>query len=212
MYTNPSARSWRNNYSVDPAILPFHTALSEYGPTPLRALPQWFADRYRVAQVLIKDESYRFGLPAYKILGASWGCYRAVAKHLNLPPTIPLAEIRTAAEHARLRFYTATDGNWGRAVARMGALLGATAIIYVPKVMVESTKRKIVQEGARVIVSDGDYDLAVKEAERDSRESAGMLIEDTAWPGYEDIPQVSLGMILCPNAETTSGSLTAILP
>ena len=57
--------------------------------------------------------------------------------------------------------------------------------------MIDSTKQKIVQEGGHVIVVDGDYDLAVKEAEHCSNTNNGILIEDTAWPGYEEVPQVS---------------------
>lgn len=74
----------------------------------------------------------------------------------------------------------------------MASILGAKARIYVPKVMVETTKQKIRQEGAEVMVVDGDYDMAVKEAERAAvAQPGGLLIEDTAWPGYEVIPQVS---------------------
>ena len=101
------------------------------------------------------------------------------------------SEIRSHTERVHVKFYTATDGNWGRAVARMGSFLGAEPHIYVPKVMIDSTKQKIVQEGGHVTVVEGDYDLAVKEAERCSNAGDGILIEDTAWPGYEEIPQVS---------------------
>ena len=74
----------------------------------------------------------------------------------------------------------------------MANILGVNALIYVPKVMVEPTKQKIRQEGAEVIVVDGDYDMAVKEAEKAANvRPNGLLIEDTAWSGYEEIPQVS---------------------
>ena len=73
----------------------------------------------------------------------------------------------------------------------MAKILGATAVVYVPKIMVDATKQKIRQEGAEVIVVDGDYDIAVKEAETSAiAQPGGLLIEDTAWPGYEEIPQV----------------------
>ena len=78
-------------------------------------------------------------------------------------------------------------------MAHMADNLGVRARIYVPRVMVEATKQKIRQEGAEVIVVDGDYDVAVKEAERAAIvQPGGLLIEDTAWPGYESIPQVSM--------------------
>ena len=191
MYFNPSAHTWRSQYAIDPAVLRFHKGLPEYNQTQLLSLPQSFAEQHRLGKVFLKDESHRFGLPAYKILGASWGCYRAVTKHLDLPPASSIDDVRNEVRQKDLQFYTATDGNWGRAVARMGAKLGAKAFIYVPKVMVESTKEKIRQEGATVVVADGNYDMAVRQAERDATASKGLLIEDTAWPGYEEIPKVS---------------------
>ena len=191
MFTNPLARTWTCEYNADPAVLAFHETLPAYDQTPLRALPQPFAQKHGVGKIFLKDESHRYGLPAYKILGASWACYRAVVRHLALPLPIPVSEVCRHTAHAQLKFYTATDGNWGRAVARMGSLLGAETHIYVPRVMIGSTRQKIVKEGGRVIVVEGDYDLAVKEAERCSNEQGGMLIEDIAWPGYDEIPQVS---------------------
>jgi len=212
MYYNPSARSWRSQYSIDPAVLPFHEALSDYGQTPLRTLPHSVSERLGLGTVLLKDESRRFGLPAYKILGASWACYRALTKHLRLPSTMPLSAIKAEAGPRNVNFYTATDGNWGRAVARTAAMLGVEAHIYVPRVMTESTKQKIRAERAAVVVVDGDYDLAVKEAERASKEMGGLLVEDTAWPGYEEIPQVRLMHKCFVTAEYLSGWSMATLP
>ena len=192
IYHNPSASTWTTKPNLDPAILPFHKSLPNYNQTPLHRLPTSLSKSLNLGPIFLKDESHRFGLPAYKILGASWACYRAVIDLLDLPPNLSIDEVREAVKGKNVTFYTATDGNWGRAVARMGLMLGAQAKIYVPKVMVESTKNKIRQEGAEVVVVDGEYDLAVKEAERISIETGGLLISDTAWPGYEKIPQVSL--------------------
>ncbi len=207
MYYNPSARAWKSQYKVDPAVLPFHRTLPSYGQSPLHKLPQSFCEKLGVGSILVKDESHRFGLPAYKILGASWGCYRTVTKELGLPLTTSLEKVKEAAQHAKFQYYTATDGNWGRSVARMATILGASAHIYVPKVMIESTRWKIAQEGATVVVVDGDYDQAVKEAERVCTETGGLLMEDTAWPGYEEIPQVSSLTMCSFDTEHVSGSL-----
>ncbi len=193
MYHNPSAFSWKSKYAVRPCVLDVHQTLPDYGKTPLLKLPAKFCEQLGVGTILLKDESHRFGLPSYKILGASWGCISTVTHSLGIPSTTPLSAIKQLVAIVKYTFYTATDGNWGRAVARMAKILGATALIYVPKVMVEATKQKIRQEGAQVIVVDGDYDMAVKEAERAAlARPAGLLIEDTAWPGYEEIPQVSV--------------------
>lgn len=192
MYHNPSARLWRSKYAVNKSVLNYHETLPDYGKTPLLELPAKFNELLGVGTILLKDESHRFGLPSYKILGASWGCICTVTQSLGILPTAPLPEIKQLVAVAQCTLHTATDGNWGRAVARMADVLGATARIYVPKIMVETTKQKIRQEGAEVIVVDGDYDMAVKEAERAAAaRPGGLLIEDTAWPGYEVIPQVS---------------------
>lgn len=193
MYHNPSARSWKSKYAVKPSVLKFHGTLPDYDKTPLLRLPAKFCERLGVGTILLKDESHRFGLPSYKILGASWGCMRTVTQSLGIPATTSISAVKALLTVNKYTFCTATDGNWGRAVTRMAKILGANALIYVPKVMVEATKQKIRQEGAEVIVVDGDYDMAVKEAEKAAATKPdGLLIEDTAWPGYEEIPQVSM--------------------
>ena len=211
IYSNPSACNWKSQYTIDPAILPFHQTLPNYGPTPLRPLPQ-IAKELGVGSVLLKDESRRFGLPAYKILGASWAVYRTATRELGLAPTASLEEVKAAAVDKGVEYYTATDGNWGRAVARMASMLGAKAHVYVPKLMLETTRKKIAHEGAEVIVFDGDYDRAVKEAERMSMEMRGLFVADVGWSGYEVIPQVSASAEYAASTEGVSGSLTGIRP
>ena len=193
MYHNPSACSWRSKYAIKPSILELHETLPNYQKTPLLRLPEDFSEQLGVGTILIKDESHRFGLPAYKILGASWGCMQTVTQSLGVPQTTSLSAVKSLLTINKCTFCTATDGNWGRAVSRMANILGVHALIYVPRVMVEATRQKIRQEGAEVIVVDGDYDMAVKEAEKAAiAKPDGLLIEDTAWPGYEEIPQVSM--------------------
>lgn len=193
MYYNPSARLWKSEYATRPPVLKFHKTLPEYGETPLLRLPTKFGEQLGVGTILLKDESNRFGLPSYKILGASWGCVCTVCSSLRVPPTTSLSGIKQLLAVNKYALYTATDGNWGRAVARMANILRVDALIYVPKIMVEATKQKIRQEGAEVVVVDGDYDMAVKKAEEAATARPnGLLIEDTAWPGYEEIPQVSM--------------------
>lgn len=196
MYHNPTAHTWKCSYSVDPAILRFHQSLPNFTETLLHQLPSSVSDKLGVGKVLLKDESSRAGLPAFKILGASWATYRALASRLNLPLTAPLDVVKDAAGRVSLELYTATDGNHGRAVARMAGIFGVGAKVYVPRVMDEKTKALIRHEGARVVVVDGDYDAAVRRSEQDSINSCGILIQDTAWPGYEEVPQVSQNWFL----------------
>jgi len=188
-YTNPAARRWTRHHNLDSRIEAFHQSLPGYAPTPLQSLPS-LAQRFSVGHVLLKDESYRLDLKAFKILGASWGTYRGLAERLGLPLTVSMAELGRGARAADITLFAATEGNHGRAVARMAKWLNVQAHILVPKNMDKSTQDRIAGEGAQVEIVDGDYDLAVKYADQKAAASKGLLIQDNAWPGYEDIPTV----------------------
>lgn len=150
--------------------LEFHRALPGYAPTPLLDVPALAAE-LGVRQVLIKDESARLGLPAFKVLGASWACQQV--------------QTRSPGAH----FVAATDGNHGRAVARMAAHFGVGATVFVPAVMLPETASSIAGEDATVLRVDGDYDAAVRCAAAYAEGEPGRaLVQDTAWPGYTQVP------------------------
>jgi diaminopropionate ammonia-lyase len=163
--------------------------MAGYKPTPLRNAPS-AARRLGVNQVLVKDESERLGLPSFKVLGASWAVYRALVEHLGatLEELPTFDALNSALAPARpLTLVAATDGNHGRAVARMAALLGLEARIYVPADMVAARIAAIEGEGATVTVIDGGYDDAVARSAQDAGERC-LVISDTSWPGYERVP------------------------
>jgi diaminopropionate ammonia-lyase len=84
---------------------------------------------------------------------------------------------------------TATDGNHGRAVSRMAAHFGVDATVFVPQLMLAQTAARIADEGATVVRVDGDYDGAVHAAAEFAAEQPGrVLVQDTAWDGYERVP------------------------
>jgi diaminopropionate ammonia-lyase len=189
MYHNSLARNWSCKSPVDPAVLDFHRQLPDYAITPLTPLPD-LAKELGIGHVFVKDESSRFGLPAFKILGASWAVYRLVASGTGLPLTSSLQEVGDAARIKGLRLVTCSEGNWGRAVARMAKYLGVKATIYVPRYMDEATQTKIRSEGAEVVVVKGEYDDCIVVTREDAEKTGGLLVMDTSWEGYEEIPQV----------------------
>jgi diaminopropionate ammonia-lyase len=137
---NPHARRDTAAQEPDPAIRAFHESLPRYAPSPLLPAPS-VAERLGVAEVWVKDESSRLGMPAFKIIGASWATYRVLCRRLALDPASAggLAGLKTAlaaAGDGRITLVAATDGNHGRAVARMASLLGLSAHILVPHDMV----------------------------------------------------------------------------
>ncbi|KAI9375139.1 tryptophan synthase beta subunit-like PLP-dependent enzyme [Aspergillus egyptiacus] len=188
IYFNQSAAKETCNFPRVEGLAQFHQSLTGYAPTPLTPLPDLAAE-LGVRAVLVKDESNRLGLPAFKVLGASWGCYRAVAAYLGLPPTVSLDEMSVRAKERGVTLFAATQGNHGRAVAFMARTLGIDARIFVSESMDFPTQNRITQEGGLVTTIKGDYDQAVLEALKVSGQTdAGLLIQDTALDGYEEVP------------------------
>ncbi len=168
----------------------FHRRLPGYEPTPLRVLPD-LAQHLGVGNVLVKDEAWRLGLPAFKMLGASWAAYRSLVEHLGHVPE-PWSTVDELAEILRplrpLTLATATDGNHGRALARMARLLGLGARIWVPENTVAARVEAIEGEGAEVTVSEGGYDQSVRDAAAVADDRT-LVVSDTSWEGYQTVPQ-----------------------
>ncbi|KAF2134552.1 tryptophan synthase beta subunit-like PLP-dependent enzyme [Dothidotthia symphoricarpi CBS 119687] len=188
MFHNPSAKTWTPTLPPsNTSISLFHRTLPSYSITPLIPLPSLAKD-LDLGHILLKDESSRLGLPAFKILGASWAIHKAVAASCKLPLTSTLEELGAAARKEGARLVTCTEGNWGRAVARMARYLQIPAVVFVPEFMDEATRRRISSEGASVVVVDGDYDVSIQKA-REEAEGGGLLVMDVSFPGYEIIPE-----------------------
>ncbi|UPK90506.1 hypothetical protein LCI18_001441 [Fusarium solani-melongenae] len=189
VHFNPKAKSWTSPAPSSTDVIDrFHQSLPDYQPTPLVSLES-VAKEIGVAAVHVKDETNRFGLPAFKILGASWGAFRAITQKLGLFFTSDIETVKKAAASHHLVLYAATEGNHGRAVARMGAILGIGAEIHVPSTMHPSTVKLIQSEGATVVISKGSYEDAILEVEAASKHEKGILIQDHAFGDYQDIPQ-----------------------
>ncbi len=187
------ARGWTCG-PPDSSAAAFHRGLPGYAPTPLAEAPGLAAE-LGLGRLFVKDESARFDLRAFKFLGASWAGFRAVAARTGYGGPAELDGLRAhlrgreSAGDAGLALVTATDGNHGRAVARTARLLGLPARVYLPKVAPGIVTDRISAEGARITVVDADYDGAVMAARSDADGTAGgLLIQDTAWAGYEEVP------------------------
>jgi diaminopropionate ammonia-lyase len=184
---NPHVGEVLDGPPPDRSPLRFHRRLPGYEATPLVDAPE-LAESLGVGKVFMKDESSRLGLPAFKILGASWAVYRALEERLgdeDFGDWEVIEDLKQRLEPLRpLSLVAATDGNHGRAVARIAQLLGLGARIFVPGDMVAARREAIAGEGAEVVVVDGGYDEAVER----SAEAEGLLISDTSWSGYERVP------------------------
>jgi len=194
--TNPRAR--REGAGVFPALFAparvegvraFHRSFPRYGATPLLSLPR-LAGHLGVAGVYVKDESRRFGLQAFKVLGATYAIGRHLAARLGAD-TLPFAVLAAPETRERLgdlTFTTATDGNHGRGVAWTARRLGHRAVIYLPKGSASIRLEHIQAAGGEAFVTDLGYDDTVRLAAAHGAARGWVVVQDTAWEGYRDIP------------------------
>lgn len=190
VYFNPAAKSWTTPLTDSPELAHrFHSQLPAYSQTNLVPLKH-LAEELGVGAVHLKDETCRLGLPSFKILGASWGTFRAISQRLGLPLDSSLDSVKQALKSTKISLYAATDGNHGRAVARMASILGVTSQIHVPVSMHSGTIDLIKSEGAHVVVSDGFYDAAVVDARvAATQDETAIVVQDYASGDYVQIPQ-----------------------
>jgi diaminopropionate ammonia-lyase len=172
----------------DPRAARFHRTVPGYAPTRLARAPATAA-ALGLRALFVKLETERFGLPSFKVLGASWATCRALSARAGLEEPVPtFGRLESLArELGDLVLVAATDGNHGRAVARMARLLGLRAHILVPDDIAVARVEAIAGEGAEVEVVRGDYDRAVA-ASAALADDMHLVISDTSWPGYRDVP------------------------
>lgn len=189
IFPNPHTKASPSDHTINSQVETFHRNLPNYAETKLHNLPS-VAKALGFSHVLLKDESTRFGLPSFKIAGASWAIHNALCKHCSYPPTTSLADLRAELQkRGDVSLVTCTEGNWGRAVARMSNYLGIKAKIYVPGFMSKATQDLIRGEGADVIVLYGkSYDDAVAAAIYESKTTSALLVMDTSFDSYTEIP------------------------
>ncbi|MFW6678975.1 diaminopropionate ammonia-lyase [Lacrimispora sp. AGF001] len=170
----------------------FHESFPQYKETPLTKLPH-MADHLGLGEIYIKDESYRFGLNAFKVLGGSYAMAKYVAKQTKKEVSdLPYQVLTSQAlkeEFGQATFFTATDGNHGRGVAWAARQLGQKAVVFMPKGTTLNRFNNIKAEGADVTIEESNYDECVRmAADAASKVKNGVVVQDTAWDGYEEIP------------------------
>jgi len=174
---------------VQRSVTYFHQSLPGYHPTPLVKLTQ-LAKHLGISDLWVKSEASRFDLKAFKVLGTSYAIGKLLAKDLRLDVDKFTFEqiVSQASKFRNLTFVTATDGNHGRAVAWVANRLGCKAVIYMPKGSSKVRLEAIQNFGAKASIINGNYDYAVRLAAKQSSEKGWILVQDTSWPGNEEIP------------------------
>jgi diaminopropionate ammonia-lyase len=185
-YANP--RGGQLGGARDARATRFHMTIPGYAPTRLAQAPRTAA-ALGLARLFVKLEVARFGLPSFKVLGASWATCRVLSARAGLDEPVPtFGRLQSVAERlGDVTLVAATDGNHGRAVAHMARLLGLRSKIFVPEDMAVARVHALGSEGAEVEIVHGDYDDAVA-ASAAMADDDVLVISDTSWPGYREVP------------------------
>lgn len=165
----------------------FHETVPGYKETPLRRLDN-LSSLIHIGEVYVKDESYRFGLNAFKGLGGIYSAAAYLKKRHNIEFSTFNEFVKQLQDKAPETFVTATDGNHGKGIAWAAQLLNQHAVVYMPKNTNKSRVEAIETLGGKVIVTEMNYDDTVRHASKTAEENNWPIIQDTAWEGYEDIP------------------------
>jgi len=169
----------------------FHKTFPDYLPTPLHQLDK-LAKNLGVGGIYVKDESYRFGLNAFKALGGSYAIGRYLAQRLNKDiselPFDVLTSPEVKAQLGDITFATTTDGNHGRGIAWTARQLRQKSVVYMPKGSSQYRLEKIREEGAVAEITDLNYDDAVRMTAVEAEKNGWVVVQDTSWEGYEEIP------------------------
>lgn len=170
----------------------FHASFPEYRATPLASLPH-LAQQLEIQSLYVKDESFRFGLNAFKVLGGSYAIGQCIAKRLGCSirdlPYDALTSTAVRNKLGALTFATATDGNHGRGIAWTAHQLGQKSVVYMPKGSSQERLRNIQLLGADASITEWNYDGAVAFAAEQAQKNGWIFVQDTAWSGYEEIPR-----------------------
>ena len=192
-YGEKPSHMW-DDYSFDETqdVRRLHQMVPGYKQTPLVIL-KGLAEKIGVRAVLVKDESSRFGLKAFKGLGGIYAMYRIICRELDLDPertTLNMLQESPFKEKIQnMTFATTTDGNHGKGVSWAAGLLGCKAYVYMPRGSAPVRAQAIREAGnAEVTVTDMLYDDCVAMTKELAEKNGWYLIQDTSWDGYEQVP------------------------
>jgi diaminopropionate ammonia-lyase len=175
-HITPPGRPARNLYTADDfaAQRRFFAERPGLRATPLHHL-RGLASSLGIRSLLVKDETARFGLNAFKAAGAMFA-------------------VSTLVERGRIApgdtLVCASEGNHGRAVARAARDNACAARVYLADSVAASRLSAIESEGATVVKVPGTYDDAVRTMARDAAANRWTVISDTSWEHYEEIPRL----------------------
>jgi diaminopropionate ammonia-lyase len=182
--------SFLDKENID-TVRAFHKKFPLYEMTNLHSLSN-ISKEFGVDKIWVKDESTRFNLNAFKVLGGSYAIGKYLSEKLDMNISDITFEMLKSEDIKRklgeIIFVSATDGNHGRGIAWAANALLQKSVIFMPKGSSQYRLKKIIDEGATASITDYNYDDAVRLASEYANDNNGVLIQDSSWEGYTKIP------------------------
>lgn len=179
------------NKTVAEKVRAFHRTFPAYSPTPLVKLDK-LASHFGLKNIVVKDESYRFGLNAFKVLGGTYALGKFLAEKVDKDISEVDCQYLSSEEVSKavgdVTFASTTDGNHGRGLAWAAEQFNKKAIIYMPKGSAPVRRDNIRAHGAECTITELNYDDCVRMAYQKATENGWVTVQDTAWENYTDIP------------------------
>jgi diaminopropionate ammonia-lyase len=179
------------NKEIAERVRTFHRSFPAYAPTPLVKLDH-LASHYGLKNIVVKDESYRFGLNAFKVLGGAYALGKILAEKMGKDISEVDSEYLRSEEVSDavgdITFASTTDGNHGRGLAWAAEQFNKKAIIFMPKGSAPIRRDNIRAHGAECTITELNYDDCVRMAFQKAQENGWVTVQDTAWEGYTEIP------------------------
>lgn len=168
----------------------------DYAPTPLQEL-NGLASDVGVGGIFYKDEATRFKLGSFKALGGAYEVLWALTQEISnrVGETVSMTDVRNGKfknEAAAITVVSATDGNHGRSVAWGAQNFGCGCRIYVHAHVSKARCDAVESYDATLVRVDGDYDVSVHTAAREAAENGWIIVSDTSYPGYMDLPRQAM--------------------
>nr|WP_240649026.1 diaminopropionate ammonia-lyase [Anaerosphaera multitolerans] len=180
------------NRDVAEKVKGFHSSFPQYKETPLVELKN-LSKKLGIKNMFVKDESHRFELNAFKVLGASFAIGNYISNKIGVDISeLPYSKMISKEVKEKLgdtTFVTATDGNHGRGLAWTANQLGQKSKVFMPRGTAAERVENIRRENSDVDVYDANYDECVRMANEYANAHNGVMVQDTSWEGYEDIPR-----------------------
>lgn len=179
------------NKDVAEKVRAFHSSFPAYAPTPLVKLDN-LASHFGLKNIVVKDESYRFGLNAFKVLGGTYALGKILAEKIGKDISEVDCEYLRSKEVSDavgdITFASTTDGNHGRGLAWAAEQFNKKAIIFMPKGSAPIRRDNIRAHGAECTITELNYDDCVRMAFKKAKENGWITVQDTSWEGYTEIP------------------------